>query len=919
LLGLRTAVGSAAVIGLSALALGAIAAGKALRATVALTAEFEAQLNTFQAVVGATAEEMNAVSEAAQRLGADVTLPAVSAADAATAMLELAKAGLSVEESIAGVAGVLQLATAAQISNAEAALITANALNSFGLAGDQAVTVADSLANAANAAQGSIADFGMALAQSSAVARQVGLSLNDTVAILSLFAKNGLQGSDAGTSLRVALIKLAAPTDAAAAKIKELGLRIRDAQGNFRPDVFAQFGEATESLSPAMRDAAAALIFGQDAIRAVSIGAREGVDGLRLMQFQIDQQGTAAEVAATRTKGLAGAFQALQSSSESLGITIGKNISNPLQELVETGTNTVVILDTLIQKIAEFNEEGSRIRDSIPGGSEATDAFKEFAIPGKALNDFVLGPLARLATGSDLAEKRIADLNEQLSLLQEARLEAERGGQRGLADQLTREIEGLKDEISALKAAGEGIDTSITAPLQKSLDALRQARDLSISLDIDTGPIDRLIASLEKTIPITQKVEGNIQRLRDDFLNLGNAGETGASGVTALTEALNDLGRQAARAQDELLRLQTEGGTPQQQIAVLGGLRQTQEEIIARIKEDGNQAGDASAIRAARNKIKSFDSQIESLQNEIAADAKALASASEKAQRERQDAFERVLAAQLRPAERLLTRASATEAVGDDVKFREIIIGILRRQIIQIRKTLGNTEEARKLITEIQDRILVEVNKLKQDQRDFRRQLREALEERLERAQRGTELDIELADINENTKRRIALRRRLIAQLRKEARELKLTGNALKENRNEIARIQAEIDEINKAEKDAGKSARQSAAEFFFEQLQAQQGFAANLLGNLIPRDQTAGLVGGPAPPTERPERGIATAQAVVDGRQATGPTAGLQNTTNDLLQRILQQLRILNGSYDAPEAIHQKKVGSGSMDYAVM
>ena len=63
---------------------------------------------------------MKRVSEAAKQLGADITLPAVSAASAANAMAELAKAGLSVNQAIAATRGVLQLATAASIDNAQA-------------------------------------------------------------------------------------------------------------------------------------------------------------------------------------------------------------------------------------------------------------------------------------------------------------------------------------------------------------------------------------------------------------------------------------------------------------------------------------------------------------------------------------------------------------------------------------------------------------------------------------------------------------------------------------------------------------------------------------------------------------------------------------------------------------------------------
>ena len=92
-------------------------------------------------------------------------------------MTELAKAGLSVRDSLAGARGVLQLSAAAQIGIADATELSASALNAFQLAGGEAVHVADLLANAANNAQGSISDMGLALRQSAAVAKLVGISL----------------------------------------------------------------------------------------------------------------------------------------------------------------------------------------------------------------------------------------------------------------------------------------------------------------------------------------------------------------------------------------------------------------------------------------------------------------------------------------------------------------------------------------------------------------------------------------------------------------------------------------------------------------------------------------------------------------------------------------------------------------------
>lgn len=913
LLGLRTALGSAAVIGLGAVALGAIAAGKALRASVIGFAEFEQQLNTFQVVAGASADQMEAIREQAQALGADVRLPAVSAADAAVALTELAKAGLTVEESLAGVEGVLQLATAAQISNAEASLIAANALNSFGLAGSQAERVADVLANAANAAQGSISDFGLALRQSAAVARQVGLSLEDTTAILSLFAKNGLQGSDAGTSLRVALIRLVAPTKAAAAEIKRLGLEVRDAQGNFRADVFAQFGEATENLSPAMRDAAAALIFGQDAIRAVSIGAREGAAGLKIMQFQIDQQGTAAEIAASRTQGLAGALSALQNAGEGLAVTFGALLSGPLGATAKNFAVVASSIDKLIQSTSKLGpatlDQNSRF-DQLSG--HLRDIAKTVLVPGEGFKKLavVLDSSARAAQAAD---EKFQQLNDQLQLLQSARVATAEGGLFGIADQLTPQIEEVRGQIQALERESQGL-SAVANPLRDAVVLLERIRDTRIDLDLPTVDIDRFIRSLERQAAISEQTEGNIQRLRDDFAGLGNSASKAAGGVDALTKALKDLARQSSQAQAELLKLQTEGGTPQEQIAVLQADIAAQFDIIAKQKARGGASGAATAIKEAREQIKSDQAEVKALQDAITSDAEKAASEAERARDERDAQILRQFEAAVTPIERLLARAGTTDPLKDDIKFTEQLIAIYRNQIAQAAKRIRDVQTRNRVLKTLGDALFNALESRKRLAQDERKRIRDALEERIERLQRGTELDIELADINENTKRRIALREKLIAQLKKEAKKLKLTGNALKENRNEIARINAEIEGIKGETKETGKGFNELAFEF----LQTQQGFAANLLGNLIPGGATGGLVGNVStvqqPGFRQLDAGVRQDAAVAAGRDL-GFSRGQGNETNQLLRGILAALHALNGRAAHPEARYQRATGGSGMD----
>lgn len=557
LLGVRTAAGSAAVIGLGAGALAAIALGKAFRASVASAASFEQELNTFQATVGATAAQMEAVSAAAKRLGADVNLPAVSAADAAVAMTELAKAGLSVEDSIAGAEGVLQLATAAQISNAQASEIAANALNAFGLSGDQAVRVADDLANAANAAQGSISDFGIAMQQVAAVGRQVGLSLEDTTALLSILAKNGLKGSDAGTSLRTALIRLINPTKDATALIASLGIEIRDAQGNVRPDVFAQFGQATADLSPKLRDAAIALVFGQDAIRAVAIAAREGAEGLRLMQFQIDQSGTAAELSAARTKGLAGDFEALKNNAANSGLAIGHLLTPALLVAIDTASLWATVLGKIADTITSLPDlKIVRVVLKFIGADSffkgIRDDIKQTQQVGHFLDDLTrntpLDPFFTPLSGEvNKTAEDIKSLTAQLNVFQKARIAAERAGQPGLADSFTPQIEKTRAEIKSLNQEISGGGRRLGDPSANFLGNLRKnllaARNLP---GIDTGFIDKQLAKVNQAIVRTFNAQGEGARAAVAAAKItgGKITEALASGITAAEQKSIDAARQ---------------------------------------------------------------------------------------------------------------------------------------------------------------------------------------------------------------------------------------------------------------------------------------------------------------------------------------------------------------------------------------
>ena len=312
-------------------------------AALHMAGQFESSMNMMQAVSGATADEMAQVSDTAIALGSDLTLPGTSASDAALAMVELSRAGLSVQESMDAARGVLQLSAAAQIGNAQAATITANALNTFGLAGTEAATVANLLAGGANASSAEITDMAAAIQASGAVAASMGVPIDSLTTAIALMANAGIAGSDAGTSLKTMLMRLGAPTQESAALMRELGVSVFDASGTMLPmeQIIGQFSSALGGMTMEQRNAALATIFGADAIRAANVVLLGGTEAFNAMEQAVTAEGQAQMLAAAQTAGFQGSLDGLRSTVETVLLTVGAPFLTMLTGWVQWLSNAV--------------------------------------------------------------------------------------------------------------------------------------------------------------------------------------------------------------------------------------------------------------------------------------------------------------------------------------------------------------------------------------------------------------------------------------------------------------------------------------------------------------------------------------------------------------------------------------------------
>ncbi|WEG10654.1 phage tail tape measure protein [Microbacterium horticulturae] len=292
-------------------------------------------------------KNIDALTQASIEAGARTVF---SAKESANAVEELAKAGLSSADILdGGLNGALDLAAAGGMGVADAAAAAATTLGQFQLKGKDASHVADLLAAGSGKAMGDVSDLSQALAQSGTVANQFGISVDDTVGSLAAFANAGMLGSDAGTSFKTMLLKLANPTGEAADEMKKLGIQAYDAQGQFvgMQNLAGQLQTSLGTLSQEQRNAALSIIFGQDAIRAANVLYTEGADGIAEWNAKVNDSGYAAETAATRLDNLKGDIEQLGGAVDSAFIGMGKAADGPMRFFVQALTNVVDVFNEL--------------------------------------------------------------------------------------------------------------------------------------------------------------------------------------------------------------------------------------------------------------------------------------------------------------------------------------------------------------------------------------------------------------------------------------------------------------------------------------------------------------------------------------------------------------------------------------------
>lgn len=284
---------------------------------------YDDQMRKVQAVSGATGKAYQELRAKAEELGAKTRF---SATEAGQGMENLARAGWKTGQIMSGIGPVLSFATANAIDLGSAAGIVADGLSQFGLQAQDTGMFTDVLSATAAAANTDIGLLGETLKYAGAPAGALGYKLQDVAVAMGLMADKGVKGSQAGTTLRSAFVRLANPTGASAKAMKKLGISITDSAGKVKPfatlmqDLRGKFSK----LNDAQKAQMASTIFGQEAMSGMLAVVNSSDEEFNKMTDAIKNcDGQTQKMADTMDGGVGGAIASVKSAWEGFLIKLG--------------------------------------------------------------------------------------------------------------------------------------------------------------------------------------------------------------------------------------------------------------------------------------------------------------------------------------------------------------------------------------------------------------------------------------------------------------------------------------------------------------------------------------------------------------------------------------------------------------------
>lgn len=365
-------------------AIGTVIAG-VKKATNVFTA-FDDEIRKVQATSGATANEMNNLRNQAKELGRTTRW---SASEAAQAQFEFAKAGFNANEILKATPGILNTATAGQLSLGEATEITAGTLRIFKLNSEQAQRVGDALAMTANSSTTDIRGLGESLKYAGLGATDFGMSLEQTLAVLGTLGNNKIDSSMAGTGLRS--VFSAFKDKNKANLLVNAGIQLTE-DGKYRNflKILDDIKQKTKGMAEAQRQAFMRDVFGEQGELVISALFKTDEKSFNDLLRKIEEpKNYSQKLAEIYDGGLGGAFKNLSSAIEGVSISFIEILAPSFITVTNIVTNSVNTITNFFEWLNSGSTVANTLMFAITSLTTALITYKGVMLTIKAINFMV--------------------------------------------------------------------------------------------------------------------------------------------------------------------------------------------------------------------------------------------------------------------------------------------------------------------------------------------------------------------------------------------------------------------------------------------------------------------------------------------------------------------------------------------------
>lgn len=361
---------------------------------------FEQGMAQVAAVSGASAEDLDALTEKAKEMGESTKF---SATESAEAFNYMAMAGWKTEDMLNGIEGIMSLAAASGSDLATTSDIVTDALTAMGYQAGDAGRLADVMAAASSNANTNVEMMGQTFQYAAPLVGAMGYSMEDTAKAIGLMANAGIKGTKAGTALRSMLSRLSAPPKECAEAMDDLGITLTDSEGNMKSldQVMLDLRESFSEMSETEQTAAAKAIAGQEAMSGLlAIVNAAPADYQKLTKAVQESEGAAASMADTMNDTVEGQLTLLKSQIEGIEIQIYEKLTPALREGLDKIKETLAAIDwgQMGTKLGDFANKAINLFVKIIDNAEGIiDIMKSVGTVLAAT--FIITKIASFATG----------------------------------------------------------------------------------------------------------------------------------------------------------------------------------------------------------------------------------------------------------------------------------------------------------------------------------------------------------------------------------------------------------------------------------------------------------------------------------------------------------------------------------------